>query len=82
MAEEEPTLGEEWELVGDGGQTFDSVCEAVCRWVLRCELLPDRRDQQKRPHQLQVGFLPRLKRCIMTWEATVANVAPGSSVAE
>lgn len=79
MAEEEPTLGEDWELVGDGRQTFDSVCEALCRWVLRCVFLPYRCDQQKRPHQLQVRFLLRLKPFI-TWEAMVANVAPGSSV--
>ena len=79
MAEKEPTLEEEWELVGDGGQTFDSVCEAVCRWVLRCLFFSYRCDQQERPHQLQVRFLLRL-RPFITWEAMVANVAPGSSV--
>lgn len=54
MAVEKPTLTEEWELVGDGGQTSVIVCEAVCRRVLRSELLSNRRGEQKRPHELQV----------------------------
>lgn len=42
---------------GDGGHTSNAVCEAVCRWILRRELVFHRRGEQKCPHQLQVTVI-------------------------
>ena len=81
MAGEEPTVRVEWELVGDGGQTYGR--EAVRRRVLRCQLVLHHRGEQKRPHELRVSglYVGDVSITVISGEANVlAKLASGSCV--